>query len=163
MLMNPTTLRLVYDNELRTPADEDTLTLPELLAKVSDELWSDLSEAPKEKASARKPWLSSLRRNIQQEHLQRLIDLTLPSAGFSAAYKPISNLAVHRLRKIQGDIEWILKSPENLDEYSSAHLHEAAMRIKKALDADYIYNTDAFGGGGFGGFYYYFQEAQNQE
>ncbi len=30
-LMNPTTLRRVYDNELRLPEDEDTLTLPELL------------------------------------------------------------------------------------------------------------------------------------
>ncbi|MBW3596712.1 MAG: zinc-dependent metalloprotease, partial [Planctomycetes bacterium] len=31
MLMNPTTLSRVYDNEFRVPADQDALTLPELL------------------------------------------------------------------------------------------------------------------------------------
>ena len=31
MLMNPTTLRRVYDNECRIPTDQDALTLPELL------------------------------------------------------------------------------------------------------------------------------------
>ena len=34
-LMNPTTLRRVYDNELRLPEDVDTLTLPELLDAVN--------------------------------------------------------------------------------------------------------------------------------
>ena len=155
-LMNPYTLRLVYDNELRTPEDEDVLTLPELLARVSDSIWGELESGPSEKASLRKPWISSLRRNLQTEHLERLIDLTLPSAGFTAAYKPISNLAVHRLRKIHDKVEKVLKTPGNLDEYSLAHLSEAKTRISKALDADYIYNTDALGGGG-GSVLYLFQ------
>ena len=34
-LMNPTTLRRVYDNEFRVPADEDAVTLNELLSKVN--------------------------------------------------------------------------------------------------------------------------------
>jgi hypothetical protein len=79
-----------------------------------------------------------------------MIDLTLPSAGFSAAYKPISNLAVHRLQQIHDKIDDLLDSPDNLDEYSLAHLTEARTRISKALEAEYIYNTDALGGGSRG-------------
>ena len=154
-LLNPTTLRLVYDNELRTPVDEDILTLPELLQKVSDSIWAELEEGPSGSPSVRKPWLSSLRRNLQAEHLERLIDLTLPSTGFTAAYKPISNLAVQRLRKIRDSIEEILKTPSKLDEYSLAHLDESKTRIGKALEAEYIYNTDAIGGGSSGGFIFF--------
>lgn len=161
-LMNPTTLRLVYDNELRTPADEDILTLPEMLGRISESIWTELESPPTEKASLRKPWISSLRRNLQAEHLERLIDLTLPSAGFSAAYKPISNLAVYRLRKIHDKIEQIMKTPGNLDEYSLAHLEEAKTRIAKALDADYIYNASDVGGGG-GGYLLMFQPTESDD
>lgn len=158
MLMNPTTLRLVYDNELRTPSDEDILTLPELLGSISDAIWSEVSEGPSDRTTARKPWLSSLRRNLQREHLERLIDLSLPSAGFAAAYKPISNLAVHRLRKIDRQIKKVLaKYEDKLDPYSLSHLEEAHVRIEKALDADYIYNADDIGGFGGGGYYYFYQ------
>lgn len=161
-LMNPTTLQLVYDNELRTPTEDDVLTLPELLGRISDSVWGELEKGPSEKATLRKPWLSSLRRNLQAEHLQRMIDLTLPSAGFTAAYKPISNLAVYRLRKLQGKIEKVLATPGNLDEYSLAHLDEAKTRIAKALDADYIYNASDVGGGGSGGFIF-FQPTEGKE
>ena len=37
-LMNPTTLRRVYDNEFRVPADEDAVTLFEILNKVTSGL-----------------------------------------------------------------------------------------------------------------------------
>ena len=90
-----------------------------------------------------------------------MIDLTLPSAGFSAAYKPISNLAVLRLRKIHDKIDAILKESGNLDEYSMAHLSESKTRIGKALEAEYIYNTDAFGGS-FGGSMFFFQPADEK-
>jgi len=156
MLMNPMTLRLVYDNEARTPGDEDALTLPELLGTVSDAIWSELEESPT-KSSVREPWLSSTRRNLQREHLQRLIDLTLPSAGFTAAYKPIPTLAVHRLKKINAKIKKALKTPSKLDDYSLAHLEDANTRIEKALDADYIYNVNDLGGGGGGGFMLFLQ------
>ena len=145
MLMNPDTLRLVYDNELRTPADRDILTLPELLDEISQAIWKELDSLPTDKSTDRKPWISSLRRNLQREHMQRLIDLTLPSAGFTAAYKPISNLALLRLRHIQKQIEKALKAEDQLDPYSLAHLEEARVRIEKALDASYVYNVNDLG------------------
>jgi hypothetical protein len=148
MLMNPDTLRLVYDNELRTPVDSDVLTLPELLDTISANIWNELDAVPSEKASVRKPWISSLRRNLQREHLQRLIDLTLPDAGWTAAYKPISNLALLRLQELKQRLEKVLEQRGVLDPYSVAHLNEAKLRIEKVLDAEFIYNVGNLGGGG---------------
>ena len=150
MLMNPATLRLVYDNELRTDTDEDLLTLPELLESISASIWSELEDEPSGKVSVRAPWLSSTRRNLQREHMQRLIDLTMPNAGFTAAYKPITTLAVYQLNQLHDDIKKVLKTPRKLDAYSLAHLREAETRIEKALDADYIYNASDMGGGSSG-------------
>jgi hypothetical protein len=142
MLMNPTTLRLVYDNELRTPADVDVLTLPELLDTIGAAIWAELDKPPAQATTARKPAVSSLRRNLQREHLERLIDLTMQSAAFSAAHKPISNLALLRLRELRDRIAKTLEQKALLDPYTIAHLTEAGVRIDKALDAQYIYNTN---------------------
>jgi hypothetical protein len=140
LLLNPSTLHLVYDNELRTPPEVDMVTLPELLDTIGNAAWSELDQPMPDGASARKPWISSLRRNLQREHLERLIDLTLPDAGFSAVHKPISNLAVIRLDVLKTRIAKALAEPAKLDPYSLAHLKEAELRIAKVLDAHFIYN-----------------------
>jgi hypothetical protein len=149
-LMKSDTLRQVYDNEMRTLADEDALTLPELLDTISDAIWSELAQKPTEKTTARKPWISSLRANLQREHLNRLIDLNLSESSFSAAYRPISNLSQMRLRKIQDQVAAALEQKALLDPYSLAHLQQVQMRIEKALDAQYILNADKIGGRGGG-------------
>lgn len=157
MLMNPTTLRRVFDNELRIPADQDALTLPELIDSVSAAVWTELDRANGEKYTPRKPMISSLRRNLQREHLDRLLDLTLQEQWGGAATRPIANLAITKLREIRAKIEKSLGvndkgevgRPEGLDPYSYAHLSECHKRIAKALDAQYIYNG---GGGGMAGF-----------
>jgi hypothetical protein len=141
LLMNSTTLRRVYDNEFRIPADQDAFTLPELLASISTEIWSELDGDMSKQFSTRSPMISSLRRNLQREHLERLIDLTLPGNGSSAAYKAISNLCVMELRELKSEIDKDLEAGvKALDPYSKAHLYEASQRIGKALDADFIYN-----------------------
>ncbi len=141
LLMNTTTLRRVYDNEFRVPADKDALTLPELLSAISGEIWSELDGDMSKKFTTRSPMISSLRRNLQREHLERLIDLTLPGNGSSAAYKAISNLCVMELRELKADIDKDLDAAKDaLDPYSKAHLYEASQRIGKALDAEFIYN-----------------------
>lgn len=148
-LMNPTTLKRVYDNELRVPDSEDCLTLPELLSTVSDNIWNELDQKPADKYNARKPMISSLRRNLQREHLQRLIDLTLPGGGSSAASRAISMLSAKNLRDILAKIEAAQTSgADKHDPYTAAHLSQAQQRIQKALDADYILNPGSSGGGG---------------
>ncbi len=143
-LMNPTTLRRVYDNELRLPEDQDALTLPELLDTINVAVWSELKQECPEGRNDRKPMVSSLRRNLQREHMQRLLDLILDSSDDTAAYKPISNLARMQLRTLSKDIEASLeKCGKKMDAYTTAHLMETKERIDRALEAGYTYNAAA--------------------
>ncbi|RUL84649.1 DUF5117 domain-containing protein [Tautonia sociabilis] len=142
MLLNPTTLRRVYDNEFRTPADEDALTLPELLDTVSSAIWTELDEPGDGPFTDRKPMISSLRRNLQREHLERLIDLTLPNGGTGAAQKPIATLARMELLELKAKCDTALEGKDDIDPYTRAHLLAACELIDRALDAQLIYNTD---------------------
>jgi hypothetical protein len=150
MLMNPTTLRRVYDNEYRIPADQDSVTLPELLQALTDSIWKELDQAAPDKPfTARKPMISSLRRNLQREHLERLVDLVMPGNDYSASKKPIATLSVAELKKIQAKLgQAIDKLGPKADPYTNAHLIEARDQIKKAMDAQVIYNAQEIGQGG---------------
>ncbi len=148
-VLNPTTLKRVYDNEFRVPADQDSLTLPELLSTVTTGVWTELDAKAEGNYSARKPMISSLRRNLQREHLERLIDLTLPGNAQGAAGKTISTLASEQLRQIVKKIEAAqAAAADKHDPYTTAHLSQAKDRITKALDADYILNPTRGGAGG---------------
>jgi hypothetical protein len=150
MLMNPDTLRQVYDNELTVEADQDAVTLPELLNTVQDEVFSELKITPNGKYSDRKPIISSLRRNLQREYVERLIDLINPGFGPAAA-KPISQLAISQLKKLNKQIDTTIKNWNGkLDSYSTAHLEDAQTRITKVLESQYIFNARDIGGGGGG-------------
>jgi hypothetical protein len=146
MLMNPTTLRRVYDNEQLVPKEQDALTLPEMLEKVQNEIWSELDAKVEGEVSARKPRISSWRRSLQREYLERLIDLALPSS--SNANKPVTSLALMQLKDVKRRIDAALEGKAGLDPYSVAHLTECQLRISKAVDAIYIYNQPESGGGG---------------
>jgi hypothetical protein len=148
-LMNPTTLKRVYDNEFRIPADQDSLTLPELLTTVTNGVWTELDAKAEGEYSPRKPLISSLRRNLQREHLDRLIDLTMPGSGQGAAGRSISTLATEQLRQIVKKIEAAqAASADKHDAYTTAHLSQARDRITKALDAHYILNPSRNSSGG---------------
>jgi hypothetical protein len=141
-LMNPTTLRRVYDNELRLPADQDALTLPELLKTINTAVWSELEVECPDDRNDREPMITSLRRNLQREHMQRLVDLVLETSDDTAAYKPISNLARLELQSISQRVTKRLKScGDKMDAYSKAHLLEVKERIQRALNASYSYNA----------------------
>jgi len=141
MLMNPTTLRRVYDNELRLPPDVDALTLPELLETINKAVWTELNGDCPEGRNDRKPMISSLRRNLQREHMQRLIDLILEDSDDIAALKPISNLARMELRTLSNQIKLSMdKCAGKMDAYTIAHLTESKQRIDRALEAGYTYN-----------------------
>ncbi|MFM7926350.1 MAG: zinc-dependent metalloprotease, partial [Pirellula sp.] len=119
MLMNPTTLRRVYDNELLVPKDQDALTLPEMLEKVQTEVWSELGANPEGEVSARKPRISSWRRNLQREYLDRLIDLAVPG---TSGNKAITSLALMQLKEVKKKVDAVLAGGTPMDPYSAAHL-----------------------------------------
>jgi hypothetical protein len=135
-LINPTRLRRIYDNEMRLAAHADpgmdAFTVAELLAMVHEEIWRELESPP---AS-----VSSLRRNLQREYVERMIDLTLPGGMTGAAAKPVASLAAHHLRRLHERIGLVIEVPGGqLDTYTLAHLEDARHRIEKALDALYVY------------------------
>lgn len=147
MLMNPTTLRRVYDNEVVIPSDHDALTLAELMSSIKDSIWTELGDKPEKEYSPRAPMISSLRRNLQKEHLSRLIDLAMPGAGTSAAFKPIAALAQLQLRELAQQTKDCLEGCDGkVDTYTKAHLTETVAVIEKALDSQFIYNAKSIGG-----------------
>lgn len=139
MIMNPQTLQRVFDYEAFVPADEDALTLAEVLDTVTGEIWSELDGSADNGFTVRKPMISSIRRNLQREHLSRLIDLSLADNGFSASEKPVKQLARLHLSRLHDRIGEAVEAGHG-DSYSEAHLREAHKRIEEALDAEYIYN-----------------------
>lgn len=137
-LMNPTTLRRVYDNEYRMNGAEDVLTLAELMTTVIDAAWSECSKPSKQNFTTRKPMVTSFRRNLQRETIDRLIDLALLDSATSPALRTISALAAQELRRINGFAEGASKASP--DSYTDAHLADVRTRIRKALDAVYVQN-----------------------
>ncbi len=145
-LLNPGTFGRVYDNEFLCPSGEDMITLPEMLKTVEAEVWSELDKAAGNYTD-RQPMVSSLRRNLQREYVERLIDLSMPESWSQASHKPIANLALMHLRQLSTRLGEKQEAP-GLDTYTRAHLSETKLRIDKALDAGYLLNAGGYGGGG---------------
>ena len=132
-LMNPTTLRRVYDNEFRTPANVDAFTLNELMTKLNEAIWLELGEKLDGEFSERKPAISSLRRDLQTEYLERLFDLANTTESRTAAMKPISNLAAMTLRDLAGKLDKASEK-KNLDAYTRAHLVDSHDRVQRWIE-----------------------------
>ena len=142
MILNPTTLGRVYDNEFLVEADKDAITLPEILGKLDDAIWTEIKVSAKGEYSARKPLISSLRRNLQREYLERLVSLSMPGNLRGASSRPLANLATQQLRSLAMRIDNAQKvEGVKLDPYTAAHLAEARELIKKTLDASIVYGS----------------------
>lgn len=142
VLMNPDALRRIYDNEFLATPQTDVVTLPELLETIRQSVWTELDQPSADKRDARNPMISSLRRNLQREHVERLIDLSRPDSMGSAVYKPIGTLVVEQLRQLKGKIDPLLDGQKDaLDPYTKAHLRDISAQIQKALEAQYIYQS----------------------
>ncbi|MCA9293102.1 MAG: zinc-dependent metalloprotease [Phycisphaerales bacterium] len=149
-LINPDTLSNVYGNEFIVSADEDMLTLPELFESITAEVFSDLNGKAARQYTARKPMISNLRRNLQAEYVDRLIDLAEPGGMWGGAAKPCATIAMSTLREVKAKMDELLggASAAKLDPYTSTHLSEQVAKVDRFLNAQYIYNTDDMGGGG---------------
>lgn len=137
-LLNPVTLTRVYDNEFRVPGDQDFITLPEVLNTVRDVAWSELDNIdPEKKYTDRQPLISSLRRNLQREHIDRLMDLANNKLGAAPAAKPISDLAAVQLAELRDKMSAAANNA-NLDTYTRAHFRENAARVTRLLESRYV-------------------------
>ncbi|MCP3902522.1 MAG: DUF5117 domain-containing protein [Planctomycetes bacterium] len=135
LVMSPSRLRRVYDNEYR--GGDDVLTVAEVVRTVSDAAWQEcMAKSSRGGYSATKPMISSFRRNLQREHVGRLVDLALLPDVPSPALRTISTLAREELRRID---KMVTQAQEkNPDPYTAAHLADVQTRVTNALDAAYV-------------------------
>lgn len=134
-LINPQRLSWVMDNELRTPAGEDALTVPEIFAALREKIW-DLPD-PDGRFTNRAPLVGQLERNLQMEHLTRLVNLATGMRWPGANGRTIQALARQELVTLQARVMLYAKV-RGIDEYSAAHLRDANERITRALEAAYL-------------------------
>lgn len=132
-LLSPLTLTRLYDSELKVPANEDAFTVAELLERLTKSIFSELEKPPAGEFTVRKPAISSLRRGLQREYIERLASMRLGSSGVP---EDGESLAYLQLTRLNDRLVALLKKPPKLDEYSLAHLVDTQRRIQKVLDAD---------------------------
>ncbi len=146
MLMNPSTLGGLYDAEFRNAPEVNVLTVAEVIQAVTDEVWAELGDVPSDSTN-RNPAISSLRRNLQSEHLARLIELSLEEDAGTPASRTIQSLVRMQLVDILAAIQ--TANANQADAYTRAHLSDASMKIEKALNAQFTIGGDGGGGGVF--------------
>ncbi|MFK7758543.1 MAG: zinc-dependent metalloprotease [Phycisphaerales bacterium] len=136
-LINPNRLTWIMDNEIRTPDGEDALTVPEVFDAIREMVW----DLPDQSGSYtnRSPLIDQLDRNLQMEHLSRMIDLATGMRWPGASGRTIQSLARQELVTIQRQIE-PYQNLSKVDAYSSAHLSDVQERVARALEASYMRN-----------------------
>jgi hypothetical protein len=123
---HPVTLGRLQDNELRFAESEKAFLMSDLFSGLENAIWAELdTDAAK---------ISSLRRNLQREHMKQLIRLALRS-GQSGVPEDASTLAGASLASIQTKIHTALNTGKITDPTSNAHLQETDARITAALQA----------------------------
>ncbi|MBW4560131.1 MAG: zinc-dependent metalloprotease [Mojavia pulchra JT2-VF2] len=127
-LLDSDRLNRLRDIELKTQPGE-ALSIPELFDTLQKGIWTEVL-APEPKP------ISSIRRSLQREHLNILLEMVL---GTAEAPEDGRTLAWYELRQLQKAIDIRLKQlNENLDVYTLAHLEVSGDRITKALNAQLL-------------------------
>jgi hypothetical protein len=150
-LLSTSTLNRLHDGELKLAADADAYTLAEHLRSIVESIFTEWREAPKPgEYTNRKPYISSVRRNLQRTALKRLAGLinAPPSTaglaallGGSATGVPEDARTIVRmyLGEMDKQITTLLAAQDvKLDDYSRAHLLDSQERIRKLLSAQVI-------------------------
>ncbi|MBI3863208.1 MAG: zinc-dependent metalloprotease [Planctomycetia bacterium] len=145
-LLSTSTLSRLHDSEAKQPADADVYTLAEHLRSIVEGIFGEWREAPKPgEYSNRKPYISSLRRNLQRTGLKRLANLVnssgsnmlivlLGGGGGGALPEDARTLVRMHLTDMDKQITAILSAADvKLDDYSKAHLQDSQERIRKLL------------------------------
>ncbi len=137
-VFNPFNLDRIYDAELKVAADQDTVTVPEVVGKVTSAIWSEVDQGPGGKSySDKQPYISSVRRSLQRQHLNTLTNIALSQPGSMMA-ADINAVVTMKMSKLSESIGKILASDgSKLDEFTRAHLDECKSRIDRVLTAKY--------------------------
>lgn len=146
-------LSRLQNQELEADPGSEPLKMAEVFSVLTQGVWSDLA-VPAEKGEGKKDQeltLSTIRRNLQREHLRRLCTLVLGSrrspyedmfvfisfsGGGGSVPADARSLARLHLREISNRIGKTLdQEGVKIDDTSRAHLEECRHKIGKVLDA----------------------------
>jgi hypothetical protein len=144
------TLSRLLDHETMTDDGGEPLRIAEVFRAITDGVWSECPAPGKDLPVEVK--LSTIRRNLQRAHLQRLSNLVLGSRsgmalddlygyilviGQGSTPPDARSLARMHLKEIDARLERTLNSKETrLDDTTRAHLEECRQRIEKVLKAN---------------------------
>jgi hypothetical protein len=126
---HPILIARILDSENKVDSKQQAFTLPELFDGLTKTIWSEVEE-PK---ANQKLEISSFRRGLQREHLDKLSQILVnPSPEMPEDGR---TLARSNLNELKGEIEVALKdSDKNLEPFTKAHLEESLARINQALE-----------------------------
>lgn len=125
-LTSPQRLSAIRSAELKV-GEGSVLTMPELLAFLTERIWTEAWTAPGRDTGP-------LRRDLQRAWTDRLATLLLaPPEGTPGDARA---LARRELRRIDERLEKRLTPPARFDAYTEAHLRDIRERIGQALAAD---------------------------
>jgi hypothetical protein len=147
-------LARLENQEHQVDAGAEPLRMAEVFRALTDSIWSEVSGRSEPIAEGepnpRTLELSTIRRNLQREHLRRLCGMVLGQrrsayddlygyvlfSGNSRVPSDARSLARLHLKEIGDRIDGTLKRKSvTQDDTTRAHLEECTHRIKKALDA----------------------------
>ncbi|MGP1346968.1 MAG: zinc-dependent metalloprotease, partial [Phycisphaerales bacterium] len=141
-LMHLCTPRLA-NQELRTEPGANALTVPELHRTLTDSIWSEFTREPTQGSAYTNlnPKVSALRRGLQREHANQLIDLAYRMEFMPATMLSAQLVAIDQLRTIRDRLAaWtndgeLARSAGPLDDYTRIHITELLRMIDATLEA----------------------------
>jgi hypothetical protein len=149
--LSASVLSRLENQELEVDAGADPLRLSEVFRSMTDGIWTELNNpAGGGEGKDRGFSLSTIRRNLQREHLRRLGTIALGNRrspyedlfgyvmiiGGATYPADARSLARHHLKEIQNRIGKVLNNKDlTVDDTTRAHLEECQYRVSKALDA----------------------------
>ena len=119
------TLSRLQDNDLRFQPGDERFGMADMFLGLESAIWAELEHSVKQ--------ISSLRRNLQREHLKTLSRIALRS--HSSIPEDATSLARASLTRIARNIDLKLKDEGLSDVTSRAHLEETSARIRAVLEA----------------------------
>ncbi len=126
-VLHPVVLQRVIDHQLHSPP-ATRFRVSDLFTGLQSSIWSEL-KAPS-------PETTSQRRNLQREHLRRLIAMLAQGGG---APEDARTMARYSLKSIRTQLAAALAKPASLE--TRAHFDETAARIDEALKASITRTT----------------------
>jgi hypothetical protein len=143
--LDASVLRAIQNSELHAAKGQSVLQLPEVFDALTDSVWSELPAVGKPVDKKKKLEISTIRRNLQREHLKKLSNLVLgPNRDYSSFFffmfddfdRPAPAdaraLARHHLKEIDGRVQLALAKADP-DAYSRAHLEQVHAQIEKVF------------------------------